>query len=230
MLELKSNNILSSNYNYCPPRLVFCGKTNNMKLEKIQERSPRTLYNDYDSTYEDLHYNMLLSRLKTLLLETFKSLRHTNAECLHDSFNSKMSPYDLRTTHIVQPKRNTTTHGLRSFSYLGSRLWNNLVNDFYLLCHIDYNGFNAFIKYWTGPNLDDSFNYCNTISIYCYLSFIFTCHFTRPESFMYFFLYLCISYCIFCSIPSYCIYSAALYTCCIPLSYTSLLANVVCFT
>ena len=41
-----------------------------------------------------------------------------------------LSPYDLRTTNIVQPKRNTTTHGLRSFSYLGSQLWSNLVNDF----------------------------------------------------------------------------------------------------
>ena len=153
-----------SNFNYCPLVWHFCGKTNNKKLEKIQERSLRILYNDYDSIYEDLLCNnrsstLLLSRLKTLLLETFKSLRHTNAECLHDIFNPKMSPYDLRTTDIVQPKRNTTTHGLRSFSYLGSRLWNNLVNDFPFLCHVDYNGFKEFIKDWTGPNLDDGFNY-----------------------------------------------------------------------
>ena len=149
-----------SNFNYCPLVWHFCGKTNNKKLE----RSLRILYNDYDSIYEDLLCNnrsstLLLSRLKTLLLETFKSLRHTNAECLHDIFNPKMSPYDLRTTDIVQPKRNTTTHGLRSFSYLGSRLWNNLVNDFPFLCHVDYNGFKEFIKDWTGPNLDDGFNY-----------------------------------------------------------------------
>ena len=153
-----------SNFNYCPLVWHFCGKTNNKKLEKIQERSLRILYDDYDSTYEDLLCNnrsstLLLSRLKTLLLETFKSLRHTNAECLHDIFNPKMAPYDLRTTNIEQPKRNTTTHGLRSFSYLGSRLWNNLVNDFPFLCHVDYNGFKDFIKDWTGPNLDDGFNY-----------------------------------------------------------------------
>ena len=81
-----------SNFNYCPLVWHFCGKTNNKKLEKIQERSLRILYNDYDSTYEDLLCNnrsstLLLSRLKTLLLETFKSLRNTNAECLHDIFN-----------------------------------------------------------------------------------------------------------------------------------------------
>ena len=32
----------------------FCGKTNNQKLEKIQERALRILYNDYTSTYNEL--------------------------------------------------------------------------------------------------------------------------------------------------------------------------------
>ena len=34
-----------------------------------------------------------------------------------------------------------------------------MVNDFPFLCHVDYNGFKEFIKDWTGPNLDDGFNY-----------------------------------------------------------------------
>ena len=54
-----------SNFNYCPLVWHFCGKTNNKKLEKIQERSLRILYNDYDSTYEDLLCN---NRSSTLLL------------------------------------------------------------------------------------------------------------------------------------------------------------------
>ena len=52
-------------------------------------KNDRILYNDYDSTDEDLQDNnrsstVLLNRLKNLLLETFKSLRYTNAKCLHD--------------------------------------------------------------------------------------------------------------------------------------------------
>ena len=87
-------NFILNNFNYSPIVWHFCGKTNNKKLEKIQERSLRILYNDYDSTYEDLQSStLLLSRLKILLLETFKSLRHTDVECLHDIFNPKMSPY-----------------------------------------------------------------------------------------------------------------------------------------
>ena len=50
-------------------------------------------------------------------------------------FDDAISMSSLRTKNIVRSKRNTTTHGLRSFSYRASRLRNNLVNDFPFLCH-----------------------------------------------------------------------------------------------
>ena len=106
---------------------------------------------------------LLLNRLKCMLLETFKSTRHLIAECLHGIFKTRVVPYDLRTTNLVQPKRQSTTYGLRSFSYLGSRLWNELVKDYPFLCEIDYVDFQEFIKQWGGPNLDDGF---------CYVSFL----------------------------------------------------------
>ena len=188
------------------------------------------LYNDYDSTYEDLICNersstLLLSWLKSLLLETFKSLRHTNAERLH-IFHPKMSSYDLKTTNIVQPKRNTTTYGLRSFSYLGSRLWNNLVTEFPFLCHIDYNGLKEFIKDWTGPKLDDGFNY---ISIYFYSPNVYICHFTCPESLIWFLPFMYIIVCILLYSTLMCILCCTVHMLHI-LLYTTLLANVVCFT
>ena len=118
------HSFIASNFSYCPLVWHFCGKTNNAKLEKIQERSLLILCNDYTSSYEDLLRNtglstLLLNRLKCMLLETFKSTRHLNAECLHGIFKTRVVPYDLRTTNLVQPKRQSTTYGLRSFSYLG---------------------------------------------------------------------------------------------------------------
>ena len=143
-----------------------------------------------------------------------------------------MSLYDLRTTNIVQPIMNTTTQGLRSFSYLGSRLWNNLVNDFPFLCYVDYNGFKEFIKDWTGPNLDDDFNYVqHYLNILLFIKYLYVI--LRVLNLLQFFFYLLcigISYCISCYIPFYCIYSACTGHILHPLSYTSLLANVVCFT
>ena len=45
-------------------------------------------------------------------------------------------PYDLRITNLVQPKRQPTTYGMRSFSYLGSRLWNELEKDWLFFCEM----------------------------------------------------------------------------------------------
>ena len=61
---------------YCPLVWHFCGKSNNAKLKKIQERSLRILCNHYTSFYEALLRNtglstLLLNRLKCMLLETF---------------------------------------------------------------------------------------------------------------------------------------------------------------
>ena len=75
-----------------------------------------------------------------------------NAECLPDIFKPQVVPYELRATDILQRKRHTTTHGLRSYSNLGTRLNTHL-------CHIDYIVLKEIIEHWIGPNLDDGFNY-----------------------------------------------------------------------
>ena len=61
--------------------------------------------------------------------------------------------------NCLSPGRRHAIIWLRSFSYLGARLWNNIVKDFPFLCEIDYNGFREFVAQWGGPDLDDGFNY-----------------------------------------------------------------------
>ena len=51
-----------------------------------------------------------------------------NAECLHDLFEVNKTTNETRSHKIIQPKRKTTSNGLRTFSYLGSKLWNDPVN------------------------------------------------------------------------------------------------------
>ena len=43
-----------SNLNYCPVIWHYCSEKNSIKMEKIQERALRFIYEDYDSSYEDL--------------------------------------------------------------------------------------------------------------------------------------------------------------------------------
>ena len=73
------NRFVMSNFNHCPLVWHFCGKTNNQKLEKIQERALRILYDDYISTYDTLlekagTNTLLINRLRLMALTVFKSL------------------------------------------------------------------------------------------------------------------------------------------------------------
>ena len=126
------NSFVLSNFNYCPLVWHFCGKVNNGKLEKIQERALRILYKDYESSYEELiseagTTNLLTSRIKKICLEVLKSLHGTTPPCVSNMFQPKEQNYSLRNKiPIIQPRRNTTTNGLRTISYIGAKLWNEL--------------------------------------------------------------------------------------------------------
>ena len=84
-LDTKSKSVLyhsfiASNFNYCPIFWHFCGVVNNNKLEKIQERSPRILFSDYESDVHDLldsigGQTLALRRLKFMLLEVYKCIK-----------------------------------------------------------------------------------------------------------------------------------------------------------
>ena len=45
---------ITSNFNYCPLIWHFCSQSSTKKLDKIQERALRLIYNDYSSTHHDL--------------------------------------------------------------------------------------------------------------------------------------------------------------------------------
>ena len=158
------NSVIMSNFNYCPLVWHFCGKTNNQKLEKIQERALRILYDDHTSTYDELlekagTNTLLINRLRILALTVFKSLNALNPPCLNDIFSKKCVPYRMRDSSIIeQPKHRTTTFGLRSFSYVGAKMWNELPT--YLKETTDLNDFKSLLDTWNGPDLiDTTFSY-----------------------------------------------------------------------
>ena len=143
---------IASNFTYCPVVWHFCGKVNNSKIEKIHERALRIIHCDYSSSYEEL-LNMtgastcLASRLKTLTLEVFKSVTNRNPTPLSDLFIVKDTNYDLRQKlRLIQPKRETSRYGLRSFSYLGAKLWNELPIDSNYISNMSPDEFKSFLS------------------------------------------------------------------------------------
>ena len=101
----------------------------------LVKHSLRIIHNDYEASFETLlkcskQESLLTKRLKIMILEVFKTVNRLNPSCLHDMFTKNEVVYDLRTQKLEQPKRRTTTYGLRTFSYLGSKLWNLLASEY----------------------------------------------------------------------------------------------------
>ena len=72
---------IQSNFNYCPLVWHFCSKANTEKLEKLQYRALRIVFNDYNSSYESLLNKVNLptvhmNRLRCIATETYKCINN----------------------------------------------------------------------------------------------------------------------------------------------------------
>ena len=81
--EVLLNSFVLSNFYYCLLVWHFCSSKSLKKIEKIQERTLRILYNDSTSDYNQLlnkssKASMEVKRLRNFFLEIFKTLNHLN--------------------------------------------------------------------------------------------------------------------------------------------------------
>ncbi len=115
---------ISSNCNYCTIVWHFCGKVNTKKIEKIQQRALRFMFNDKKSSYSSLletcGYNTLfIRRIKTIATQVFKSLYNLNPTFMNQMFEVKSISYDLRNYNVLfQPKWQKVIYGKNTFNFM----------------------------------------------------------------------------------------------------------------
>jgi hypothetical protein len=85
---------IHSNFNFCPLAWHFFTNKNSKKLEKVQERALRFVYEDYNSSYEELLQkanvpSLQIRRMRTMALETNKIINKLAPVCLHDLVHIK---------------------------------------------------------------------------------------------------------------------------------------------
>ena len=78
-----------SNFNYCPIIWHYCSLSDTQKMEKVQKRALRIVYNDYDSSYKDLRVKskrplMYTQRLRLILSEMHKIYHGFGPEYMKD--------------------------------------------------------------------------------------------------------------------------------------------------
>ena len=89
------HSFIMSNFNFFPLVWHFCGEVNTKKIEKIQERALRFLYQDYNSFYDTLLGKSKLPslkviRLRAIALEAFKILNNQTPVYLSDILTYKL--------------------------------------------------------------------------------------------------------------------------------------------
>ena len=121
-----------SHFNFCSIIWHYCSMRDLRKIEKLQYKALKYVYNDFNSSYTDLRIManrplMYIERQRSILLEVYKCLNQISPRYLHDMFEIKMMPYNLRNESIViLPKYNFIKYVKYSILYDGAALWNAL--------------------------------------------------------------------------------------------------------
>ncbi len=143
-----------SNFNFCPLAWHFCTEKNSKKLEKVQERALRFVYEDFTSTYEKLLEkakipSLHIRRQRKMALETYKIINKLAPVCLHDLLKIKDCKYTFRYNNILDiPRFRTTTYGKKSFKFAAATLWNGLPDHF--RTENSFSQFKSLIQSWNG--------------------------------------------------------------------------------
>ena len=113
---------------------MFSSSQSVNKIENLQKRALRFLYDDFEASYEDLlskggKSKMNVRRLRTLCVEIYKTLNDLNPSFMNNIFKLKINSREVRDKYKLNldiPKWNQRTFGYKSLKVLGPKIWNNL--------------------------------------------------------------------------------------------------------
>ena len=122
-----------SHFQYCCIIWYHCGKVNQTKLEKLQKRALRYVFEDHKSDYDKLLEMAGLPTLETgrekaIALQTFKILNEISPPYLTDLVKFKKQTRVLRSGQLLLeiPLFKRQKFGTYSFSFSAPKIWNSL--------------------------------------------------------------------------------------------------------
>ena len=99
--EVLINSYIISNFNYCPLVRMFSSTQSLKKIENLQKRALRFLYDNFEASYEDLlskgrKSKMNVRRLRTLCVKIYKTLNDLNPNFMNNIFKLKINGREVR--------------------------------------------------------------------------------------------------------------------------------------
>ena len=108
------NSFIFSNFNYCPLIWHFTSSISTNKIEKIQERALKYLFDDNESSYDVLleksnRVEMTVYCLRTLCFEIYKTLNDLNPAYMKEIYKKSVNRHSSRLNNIVNILYNIST-------------------------------------------------------------------------------------------------------------------------
>ena len=127
--KLLFNAFIRSQFSYCPLVWMLHSKKLNHRINRIHERALRTVYKDYDSSFENLLLkdNSLTTHqrnLQILATEIYKVKSGIAPEIMSEVFSIVDNPYNLRNNVKFKSKNiHTVRYGTETLSFIGPKIW-----------------------------------------------------------------------------------------------------------
>ena len=116
---------------------MFCSRTANGKINKLHERALRIVYDDLESSFEELlekdnSFNIHHQNVQRVALEMYKILHGLSEGSFNEILNDlkKNNHYNLRSaSEFLVPSVNSEYKGKNSLRYFGPIIWYSLNSD-----------------------------------------------------------------------------------------------------
>ena len=122
------NSFINSQFGYCPLVWMFYSRSLNNRINKIQERSLRIVYDDETSTFEELlnrdnSFTIHHKNIQVLAIELYKVVNNISPEIMSYVFPLKQSVnYHSKNIFVTRNVR-TVHHGTETLAHLGPKVW-----------------------------------------------------------------------------------------------------------
>ena len=151
------NAFFTSQFSYCPPVWMCYSRTNNSKINRLHERCLRLVYNDKQSSFNELlekdgSVSIHMRNIQILATEMYKLVNNLSPPIMNRVFKlNSDSRYNLR--QISQFSRSlvkSVYQRTESISYLGPKIWDIQPDDHKTIQNLDT--FKIKIKKWEPEN------------------------------------------------------------------------------
>ena len=121
---------IESQFSYCPLIWMFCSRKMNRKINHIHERGLRLVYEDYESSFNDLlkkdnSVSIHHRNIQQVAIEMFKVKNKLCPEMVQSLFSQNVSKRSKST--FARPRINTVYKGEQSFRYFGTVVWDKML-------------------------------------------------------------------------------------------------------